>query len=285
MTNRQATLREQTEHYNTIARYLAMRDVAELTPDALLGAIGVPKVELLIVLGNSVPFITEQAAWACRSGVAERLMIAGGIGHATPHLVGALARHPVYGSIPTNGRSEAEMLRDIVVRFAGLREEDIILETLSTNCGNNASFALRTLRSQRLPMPRSILLMQDPTMQRRTDASFRKAWSDAGETAAFVNFAAFVPELAAVPGAPDGIAIRAVGAADVAERLGGAGSPWELERYRSLVMGEVPRLRDDEYGYGPRGRGYIVHVDVPADVLAAFDALHALDPSRVRSIL
>jgi len=31
----------------------------------------------------------------------------------------------------------------------------------------------------------------------------------------------------------------------------------------------VRRLRDDEHGYGPRGAGFIDHVDVPPDVLAA----------------
>ena len=35
-------------------------------------------------------------------------------------------------------------------------------------------------------------------------------------------------------------------------------------------MGEVPRLRDDEHGYGPLGRGFIAHVDVPDEV--EFDA-------------
>jgi len=277
------TLREQMERYNTMARYLALRDIDALTSDALTRGIGLPKVDLLIVLGNSVPYITEQAARACRAGLAERLMIAGGIGHATPHLVDSLGRHPVYNGIPTDGRSEAEMLRDVAVRCAGLREEELILETLSTNCGENASFALRTLRSRDLPMPRSILLMQDPTMQRRTDASFRKAWADAGEAAAFVNYAAFVPILAAAPDMPGGVAVRAAGdAAAAGEEPDGLDPPWGLERYRSLVMGEIPRLRDDENGYGPRGRGYIVHVDIPEDVLAAFEALHALDPGRVR---
>jgi len=32
-------------------------------------------------------------------------------------------------------------------------------------------------------------------------------------------------------------------------------------------------LRDDEDGYGPRGRGFQAHVDVPPEVEAAYDAL------------
>ena len=43
-------------------------------------------------------------------------------------------------------------------------------------------------------------------------------------------------------------------------------------------QGEVPRLRDDEQGYGPRGRGFIAHVDVPDDVEAAHASLLAAHP-------
>ena len=30
---------------------------------------------------------------------------------------------------------------------------------------------------------------------------------------------------------------------------------WDMERYVSLLMGEVPRLTDDAAGYGPHSRG------------------------------
>lgn len=42
---------------------------------------------------------------------------------------------------------------------------------------------------------------------------------------------------------------------------------WPVERYLSLLTGELPRLRDDSDGYGPRGRDFIVHVDFPAEVI------------------
>ncbi len=48
------------------------------------------------------------------------------------------------------------------------------------------------------------------------------------------------------------------------------------------MLGEIPRLRDDEKGYGPRGRGYIVHVDVPEEVLAAYERLQRNFPSLTR---
>ena len=49
---------------------------------------------------------------------------------------------------------------------------------------------------------------------------------------------------------------------------------WPRERFYSLLMGEIRRLRDDESGYGPKGAGFIPHVDIPADVAAADVVLH-----------
>lgn len=48
---------------------------------------------------------------------------------------------------------------------------------------------------------------------------------------------------------------------------------WEINRYISLLLGEIPRLSDDENGYGPNGKGFIAHVDVPTEVRNAFDEL------------
>ena len=39
------------------------------------------------------------------------------------------------------------------------------------------------------------------------------------------------------------------------------------------MLGELPRLRDDINGYGPLGRDFIVHVDIPAEVEAAWQIL------------
>ena len=57
---------------------------------------------------------------------------------------------------------------------------------------------------------------------------------------------------------------------------------WDAARYVSLLMGEIPRLRDDADGYGPRGKGFIAHVDVPEAVLAAYEWLKARHPGATR---
>jgi hypothetical protein len=48
---------------------------------------------------------------------------------------------------------------------------------------------------------------------------------------------------------------------------------WDTRRFFDLLMGEIPRLRDDENGYGPRGRNFIVHVDIPEEVEIAWARL------------
>lgn len=45
---------------------------------------------------------------------------------------------------------------------------------------------------------------------------------------------------------------------------------WNIDKYISLLMGEIQRLNDDENGYGPKGKDFIVHVDIPDDVMNAF---------------
>ena len=48
---------------------------------------------------------------------------------------------------------------------------------------------------------------------------------------------------------------------------------WDMERYIALLMGEIARLSDDANGYGPKGKNYIVHIEVPLDVHNAFKSL------------
>jgi hypothetical protein len=56
---------------------------------------------------------------------------------------------------------------------------------------------------------------------------------------------------------------------------------WPMDRFLSLILGEVPRLRDDVSGYGPRGRGFIGPVDIPVEVEAAHALLAANLDSRL----
>ncbi|WP_437680294.1 YdcF family protein [Sorangium sp. So ce131] len=249
-------------HVNLISRFLAVRDIPSLTAEACERAFGRPRADLLILLGSGVLATAERAAEAYGRGLADRLMIAGGIGHSTVHLVNAVKASRKYAGIDAAGKPEAVILAEVARIHAGVDVREVVLEVESTNCGNNATFALRVLKERGL-RPETILLMQDPTMQRRTGASFEKAWSDGQERARLVNYAAFVPEVEARDGA-----LRLTAACEQE-----AAPLWEMERFLSLLSGEIPRLHDDENGYGPRGKGFIGHVDVPDEVLNAYRAL------------
>lgn len=253
---------------NKVSRFLAARDLPALSKEQVEATLGGAKADLLILLGNSMLFVTEQAARAYRSGVAERLMIVGGIGHSTPDLIRHIREHPRYADIDTSARSEAEMLLDAAAICSGVERDGVLLETDSTNCGANAINALQTLERAG-ENPRTVILMQDPTMQLRTGASFRKTWREGGRgETKFYDYAAFVPQVT--------LSNRRL-LFDTAARVDddglAEGSLWDMPRFLSLIMGEMSRLIDDENGYGPRGKGYIDHVDIPSDVMAAYHVL------------
>jgi uncharacterized SAM-binding protein YcdF (DUF218 family) len=278
---------------DTLGQFLARRDVAELTRP----------VDLLVLMGSAVLESVEVTAQAYRDGVTERILISGGIGHSTRYLLEAVrateevrsvgaaealgaseqvgAREEVRsvgaaealgaseqvgareevgsvgaaeavavtgasGAIAAEGRPESHIFRDLLVRD-GVDPGAIQVEDRSTNCGENAEFCRRLVRDER-----SLLLIQDPTMQRRTHACFERAFRDLPG----VELISFAPE---VPRAA-----------------------WPRERFVSLVLGEIRRLRDDADGYGPRGLNFIDHVDVPPDVNLAYRNVAAAYPELVR---
>jgi hypothetical protein len=57
---------------------------------------------------------------------------------------------------------------------------------------------------------------------------------------------------------------------------------WDIDRYMNLLMGEIPRLSDNADGYGPRGRDFIAHVDIPQKIFEAFNELKKEHGSMVR---
>ena len=57
---------------------------------------------------------------------------------------------------------------------------------------------------------------------------------------------------------------------------------WTIDRYVNLLMGEIPRLTDDENGYGPNGKKFIAHVDIPETVKTAFEELKFVYGDKTR---
>jgi hypothetical protein len=58
---------------------------------------------------------------------------------------------------------------------------------------------------------------------------------------------------------------------------------WPFERWVALVLGEIPRLRDDSEGYGPKGKDYLAHVDVPEEIASAHARLVLAHPEWGRA--
>lgn len=76
-------------------------------------------------------------------------------------------------------------------------------------------------------------------MQRRTMATFRRMTGDNPDAPRWLSYPGFVPQLG--------------NNADSVIFINQLQGLWPVERYLSLLTGELPRLRDDSDGYGPAG--------------------------------
>jgi uncharacterized SAM-binding protein YcdF (DUF218 family) len=255
---------EQAADLNAVIEWLARDDAP--APDA--------SADTWVCLLGGVPDLSlaRRAADLFFALHATRLLVVGGAGHSTARLRAAAARDADGAGVATEGRAEADILADVAARHWGVPRGAIIVERASTNCGNNATLALAAARAAAdapggAPLPARLVLVQDPIMQRRSHESFAAGgWPAAG--VALASAAPAVPRVAPAPGAGGGAGGAGVAFADAAHARA-----WPLAPFLELVMGEVPRLRDDAGGYGPRGAGFIGHVDVPARVLRAHAAL------------
>lgn len=245
---------------NLLGRFCGRRDVSELSREQLQERFGVGQADVMALFGGSILCGGDVLAEAMRAGVAHRYVIVGGEGHTTQRLRDIMARE--LPGFETDGMPEARLFAQYLKLRHGLEAD--FLECESTNCGNNITFLLDLLKRNGAKCE-TLILTQDASMQLRMAAGLEK---HAPEIAA-INYAAYAVEVEVRGGkltfrdAPRGM--------------------WSMERYITLLMGEIPRLRDDAEGYGPRGRGFIAHVDVPEEVERAFDFLRECFPDSVRA--
>lgn len=214
--------------------------------------------QVIVLAGNGVLPVIDAACTLMQQRDVP-VVISGGIGHSTAFLYQAVAGHPRYRAIATEGRPEAQIIADIARQFYGIDSPRLHCESRSTNCGENAAFTRDTLAQLGLHPQRAVLI-QDPTMQRRTAATFARVWCDMPGHTAWINHPGVVPQLENSP----------QGARFAGEQQG----LWPVDRWLSLLLGEIPRLQDTPDGYGPLGRDFIVHVDIPEAVMAAWRQLN-----------
>ena len=238
------------KNINKIIQFLAVNDFCTLKEDI--------KPDMIILAGNDfLPGAEGAFRLASQTGIP--LLISGGIGHATAFLQKAVADNVRYHALDTVGKSEAEILQAVATTFWNIPASQILLETKATNGGENGLFTRQLLEKHQMA-PEQVILVQDPAMQRRATATFTQAWQGMANPSTLISWPVIVPKLVLCDGTMT---------------FSGPASehPASIKRFVSLVMGEIPRLRDDKNGYGPKGRGFIPHVDIPDEIEVAYAQL------------
>lgn len=232
---------------NTLSRFCGPRDIPGLSQENVEKAIGKPQADVMVLFGGNILAGGDVFAEAIRNGVARKYIIVGGAGHTTQTLRDKV--HALYPDMETADSPEAVLFAEYLKREYGLSAD--CLETASTNCGNNITNLLELMNKENIACD-SVILCQDATMQRRMSLTLRK-YEPAMKIINYAGYTAVLRE--------DGTFTEAIR------------GMWDLERFVSLLLGEISRITDDENGYGPSGKGFIVHEDIPEDVQQAFLSL------------
>lgn len=257
---------------NTIATFLAHNQIPSLST--------CDPVDCIIICASSVLYQASYVFQAIqdRPSLAKTLVLVGGIGHSTNLIYDAVARHPEYRKVKNDsdvvGLPESQVLERILNHCSNVPNPNdggprILIEDRSLNCGANAVETRKILDQYGITGALSCTLIQDPTMSLRTIASFEKAYEDvpSNERPTFKACPVFVPETRMEGGRLEYVIDVEDGLRD--ELRLRRDDLWEKQRFCELLVGEITRLKDDENGYGPKGKGFIGHVDVPEEVLQA----------------
>ena len=119
------------------------------------------RADAILVLCSYDTSVAERGARLFLEGWAPLLVFSGGLGSITRNLW---------------SEPEAELFAR-VAREMGVPSESIIVETRSTNTGENVVFT-RQLLAERGIDPASFILVQKPYMERRAYATFKRYWPE-----------------------------------------------------------------------------------------------------------
>lgn len=236
---------------NILGDFCGKRDIPELTTENLLKKYGLLQADVMVLFGGSIMCGGDVLAQAMQNNIAKKYIIVGGAGHTTEAL--RVKMHAEFPEIETADLPEAVVFAKYLEFCYGVHAD--FTECKSTNCGNNITNLLDLLKENDVDF-KSIILVQDATMQRRMEAGLRKY---VGTDVLIINYAAYSAKV-----------IVENATLTYAQKIHGM---WDMERYISLLMGEIPRLSDNENGYGPNGKNFISHIDIPLSVINAFEEL------------
>lgn len=248
------------EAINTLGFFCGKRDISELSQKELQSKYGFSQADIYVLFGGSILAGGDVLAEAIKEKIAKTYIIVGGEGHTTESLRKRM--HGEYPDFMTDGLSEAHVFLEFLQREYGYTVD--FLECKSTNCGNNITYLLELLQNKNISF-KSIILSQDATMQYRMSATLRKYIP---QETTIINYATYQARV-----------ISEENKLMFDKEIWGM---WDMDRYITLLMGEISRLTDDENGYGPLGSNFIAHVDIPNNVREAFVILHYKYKDRVR---
>ena len=115
--------------------------------------------DCIMVLGSHDLRVAERGAELWLQGYAPWLLMAGGLGRLTLGLW---------------QETEAEKFANVAIAM-GVPADKILIESRSTNTGENVALAYQLLQEHKIEVNRFILV-QKPYMERRTLATFEKQW-------------------------------------------------------------------------------------------------------------
>jgi uncharacterized SAM-binding protein YcdF (DUF218 family) len=187
------------------------------------------KCDVILALGSNDLRVAERAAELYLEGWAPLLALSGN--------AGVLTRERF-------SKPEAEMFAEIALK-RGVPESAILLESESTNSGENVTFTRRLLASKGID-PESLILVQKPYMERRAYATFMNFWPGKKVIAASprISFSEYPTEEL-----PKDLVIN-------------------------IMVGDLQRIRVYP------GKGFQIEQEIPDDVWQAFERLVALGYDR-----
>ena len=230
----------QANDFNCINQFLSLNDYNDKS-----------HYDVILVLGSALPGTAYHGYKLFLENKADYFIISGGRGHTTTSLIDKLS--PFITINHPSMISEAEVLKDYLEDIFGY-DERIILETKSRHCGENIALSMSLLQSLKIPV-NNVLLIHDPLMQRRIDATACKQYPHIH----FSNFAYFTPH---VIEEPYQLSLKYN---DWAQ--------WDFRTYVHLLLGEMKRLSPDSSGYGSQGMNYINDVHMPNDVIKSYERI------------
>ena len=118
------------------------------------------KADLILALGSHDTRVANRATEIFLQGYASKLMFSGGLGNLTKGIW---------------NEPEADKFAKIAIDM-GVPRDAILIENKSTNTGENIQFSYEILKKENF-LPKKMILVQKPYMERRTYATFKKQWS------------------------------------------------------------------------------------------------------------